>query len=54
MQRLTIRKKVEGHKKKKVMEGLWGVLSVFSFLWDVVGIQGCGGGEVSGGGTHYM
>jgi hypothetical protein len=49
-----LRKKVEGPKKKKVMEGLWGVLSVSPFLWDVVGIQGCGGGEVSGGGTHYM
>jgi hypothetical protein len=23
-------------------------------LLDCHGIQGCGGGEVSGGGTHYM
>ena len=33
--------------------GLDGLYFVTSFFVDVV-VQGCGGGEVSGGGTHYM
>jgi hypothetical protein len=54
MQRFTIRKKVEGPKKNKVMGGLWGVVLVLSSYCCVFCIQGCGGGEVSGGGTLYM
>jgi hypothetical protein len=54
MQRFTIRKKVKGPKNKKLLGGDW-VSLVFSILqWCVFVEAHLGGGEVSGGGTHYM
>jgi hypothetical protein len=54
MQRFTIRKKVEVPKKNKLWEGLLGSVLVGFFLELLVLFRGAGGGEVSGGGTHYM
>jgi hypothetical protein len=55
MQRFTIRKKVKGHKKIKVMMGGGNDCLFCTFLWICFLLKSlAGGGEVSGGGTHYM
>ena len=54
MQRSTLRKKVEGFKKKKVMGGfrviMFSVRARFVFSLDSMFYPN----SVSGGGTHYM
>jgi hypothetical protein len=53
-------KKKRGGNKIKIINNLMGGGIVGGLLVDnrlfvvFVFIQGCGGGEVSGGGTHYM
>jgi hypothetical protein len=48
-------KKVKGPKKYKLLMGLWGLSELTLFItFFVVRFRGAGGGEVSGGGTHYM
>ena len=55
MQRFAIRKTVEGHKKNKVMGGFRFGCFLYIFLWICFLLKSLtGGGEVSGGGTHYM
>jgi hypothetical protein len=55
MQRSTVKKKVKGHKKIKVMRG-GGIGCLFCIpLWICFLLKSLtGGGEVSGGGIHYM
>jgi hypothetical protein len=51
---LSLIKKVQDPKKEKVMEGLGRVLCYISTFVLFAVFRGAGGGEVSGGGTHYM
>ena len=42
-------------KQIKIGGGVGGfMVCVYIFFWFVFCVQGCGGGEVSGGGTLYM
>ena len=54
MRRFTITRKVEGHKIKINYEGVSGVVGFHLFLAVCFWEELDGGGEVSGGGTHYM
>ena len=54
MRRSSLKKKVEVPKKNKVMRRLAAVLGYLTILCIVVCYSGVRGGEVSGGGTHYM
>jgi hypothetical protein len=53
--RLILKKKDKKVKKTKQLRGGFGGGLLFNFLHGLFDLfRGAGGGEVSGGGTHYM
>jgi hypothetical protein len=55
MQRFTVKIKRKGGTENKLWDGIgWGLFDCDTIICVFCRFRGAGGGEVSGGGTHYM